>query len=160
MTTQVSSAYQQDERLPKVVVHFSVMPGATLTWRVEADSTLAVQGARLWLTRISSPYDHWLAPGDEFRLQRGERVWLSTDGDAGARVSLSCALPARRGWLGRWLGRLAGFGLARRRRDSVAEPRLDEAETLSQRRNANDPCHAGVFANSIAAHALRPFTAA
>ena len=80
-------AYQQDERLPKIVVHFSVMPGVTLTWRVEADSTLAVQGARIWLTRISSPYDHWLAPGDEFRLHRGERVWLSTDDDGRARVA-------------------------------------------------------------------------
>ena len=67
-------AYQQHERLPRVVVHFSVTPGITLTWRVEADTTLAVHGARLWLTRISSPYDHWLAPGDEFLLQGGERV--------------------------------------------------------------------------------------
>ena len=104
-------AYRQDEHLPKVVLHFSVMPGATLSWRVEADSTLAVQGARVWLTRVSSPYDHWLAPGAEFRLQRGERVWLSTDGEHAARVSLSSALPARRGMLGRWLGWLAGLSI-------------------------------------------------
>ncbi|CAE6719507.1 hypothetical protein R69658_04650 [Paraburkholderia aspalathi] len=105
------SAYQPDERLPKVVVHFSVVRGATLTWRVDADSTLSVQGARLWLTRVSSPYDHWLEPGNEFRLQRGERVWLSTDSERTARVSLSCALPARRGFVRRWLGRLAWLGL-------------------------------------------------
>jgi hypothetical protein len=103
--------HQPDERLPKVVLHFFVMPGATLTWRVDADSTLAVQGARVWLTRVSSPYDHWLAPGDEFRLQRGERVWLSTDGEFAARVSLSCALAARRGLIGRWLGRLAWLSI-------------------------------------------------
>lgn len=103
----VAYRHQQDERLPKVVVHFSVLPGATLTWRVDADSTLAVQGARVWLTRVSSPYDHWLAPGDEFRLQRGDRVWLSTDGEAAAHVSLSSLLPARRGVIGRWLGWLA-----------------------------------------------------
>jgi Protein of unknown function (DUF2917) len=102
---------QQHERLPKVVVHFSVMPGATLTWRVDADSTLAVQGARVWLTRINSPYDHWLAPGDEFRLRGGERVWLSTDGEHAARVSLSSALPVRHGVLGRWLVRLAWLSL-------------------------------------------------
>ena len=42
-------AYPDDERLPKIVVHFSVMPGVTLTWCIEADSTLAVQGARIWL---------------------------------------------------------------------------------------------------------------
>jgi hypothetical protein len=104
-------ACQQDERLPKVVVHFSVMPGATLTWRVDADSTLAVQGARLWLTRVSSPYDHWLGPGEEFRLQRGERVWLSTDGERAARVSLTSALPAKTGAFRRWLGRLAWLSL-------------------------------------------------
>jgi hypothetical protein len=103
--------YQQDERLPKVVLHFPVMPAATLTWRIEADSTLAVQGARVWLTRVSSPDDHWLAPGAEFRLQRGERVWISTDGEQAARVSLSSALPARRGIVGRWLGRLAWLSI-------------------------------------------------
>ena len=102
---------RQDERLTKVVVHFSVMPGATLSWRVNADSTLAVHGARVWLTRVSSPYDYWLAPGDEFRLQRGERVWLSTDGDHDARVSLSSVLPAGRGVIGRWLGWLAGLNI-------------------------------------------------
>ena len=104
-------AYQQDERLPKVVVHFSVMPGATLTWRVEADSTLAVKGARVWLTRIVSPYDHWIAPGHAFCLQRGERIWLSTDGERAARVSLTCALPAKGGMFKRWLTRLAGLSL-------------------------------------------------
>ncbi|MFM0339084.1 DUF2917 domain-containing protein [Paraburkholderia fungorum] len=103
--------YQQDDSLPKVVVHFSVVPGATLTWRVDAESVLRVRGARVWLTRVSSPYDHWLEPGNEFRLQRGERVWLSTDDGSGARVSLSCALPVRHGWLGRWLGRLAWSSL-------------------------------------------------
>ena len=36
-----------------------------------------MHGARVWLTRVSSPYDYWLAPGDEFRLQRGERVFLN-----------------------------------------------------------------------------------
>ncbi len=104
-------AYQQHERLPKVVVHFSVMPGATLTWRVEADSTLAVKDERLWLTRISSPYDHWLDPGQTFQLQRGERVWLSTEGECAARVSLSYALPPKVGLFRRWLGRLAWLSL-------------------------------------------------
>ncbi|RDK03173.1 DUF2917 domain-containing protein [Paraburkholderia lacunae] len=104
-------AYQQDERLPKVVVHFSVMPGATLTWRVDADSALSVQSSRVWLTRVNSPYDHWLQPGNEFRLQRGERVWLSTDGEIAAHVSLTSALPARRGLVGRWLARLAWLNL-------------------------------------------------
>ncbi|MFL9947103.1 DUF2917 domain-containing protein [Paraburkholderia agricolaris] len=105
------SACRHNEGLPKVVLHFSVAPGATLTWRVDADSTLSVQGARLWLTRVNSPYDHWLEPGNEFRLRRGERVWLSTDSERSARASLSCALPAKRGFVRRWLGWLAGLGL-------------------------------------------------
>lgn len=103
--------YQQHEPQPKVVVHFSVMPGATLTWRVEADSALVVQGARLWLTRISSPYDHWLEPGQTFELRRGERIWLSTDGEGAARVSLSCALPATNSVFRRWLRRLVWLSL-------------------------------------------------
>lgn len=105
------SACRHNEGLPKVVLHFSVAPGATLTWRVDADSTLSVQGARVWLTRVNSPYDHWLEPGNEFRLRRGERVWLSTDSERGARASLSCALPARRGFVRRWLGWLARLKL-------------------------------------------------
>ena len=105
------SAWRHNEGLPKVVLHFSVAQGATLTWRVDADSTLSVQGARVWLTRVNSPYDHWLEPGNEFRLRRGERVWLSTDSERGARASLSCALPAKRGFVRRWLGWLAGLGL-------------------------------------------------
>ncbi|WP_025599872.1 DUF2917 domain-containing protein [Burkholderia sp. WSM2230] len=103
-------AHQQNERLPKVVVHFQVAPGATLTWRVEADSTLAVQGARLWLTRISSPYDHWLVPGQTFSLQRGERIWLSTDGEHIAHVSLTYLLPVQ-GFFRRCLNRLACLSL-------------------------------------------------
>jgi hypothetical protein len=94
-----------------VVVHFSVMPGMTLTWRVEADSTLGLKGARLWLTRISSPYDHWIAPGQTFCLQRSERIWLSTDGDRAAQVSLTYALPAKGGLFKRWLMRLASLSL-------------------------------------------------
>jgi hypothetical protein len=100
-----------DERVPRMVIHFPVMPGPTLTWRVEADCTLAVRDARVWLTRISSPYDHWLSPGDEFRLQRGERVWLSTDAERAAQVSLTTALPARRGMLAAWLARFASLGI-------------------------------------------------
>lgn len=105
------AAYPHDERLPRMVVHFPVTPGPTLTWRVQADCTLAVRGARIWLTRISSPYDHWLSPGDEFRLYRGERVWLSADGDRAAHVSLTSALPTRRSVLARWFARFAWLGL-------------------------------------------------
>nr|WP_109483940.1 DUF2917 domain-containing protein [Paraburkholderia sp. C35] len=78
-----------EEHLPRVVVHFAVQPGMTMSWRVETDTELLVQGARVWLTRAASPYDHWLQIGETFRLQRGERVWVSADGDSVARISLT-----------------------------------------------------------------------
>lgn len=99
------------EHPAKIVVHFSVAPATTLTWRVDADSTLTVHGARAWITRIDFPYDYWLDPGQTLRLQRGERIWLSCEDTRIARVSLSCPLPAQRGVLSRWLGRLAWLSL-------------------------------------------------
>lgn len=74
---------------PKMVVHFGVMPGQTLSWRIAVDSDLRTDKARLWLTRSISSYDHWLVPGDVIRLVRGERVWLSTDAHIAAEVSLT-----------------------------------------------------------------------
>ena len=119
-TDDESSRYAcaQDERLPKVVVHFVVTPGATFSWRVSAATELRVHGARVWLTRINSPYDYWLMPGHAMQLKRGERVWISTDGDAPARVALSSRLPLRRGVASQWLARLAWLGLG------VIAPRL------------------------------------
>nr|WP_245763265.1 DUF2917 domain-containing protein [Paraburkholderia diazotrophica] len=100
----------QEERLPRVVVHFEVQPGATMSWRVEANTELMVQGARVWLTRAASPYDHWLQVGDTFRLQRGERVWVSTDGDTAARLSLTAHLVTSRGMLARLMKRCTSLG--------------------------------------------------
>jgi hypothetical protein len=105
------SVRQQSERLLEVAVHFPVAPGATLSWRAQADSALMAKGTGLWLTRISSPYDHWLAPGQTFRLQRGELIWLSTAGERVAHVSVTYALLARAGFIQRWLTRLTLLGL-------------------------------------------------
>ncbi|WP_043285518.1 DUF2917 domain-containing protein [Paraburkholderia oxyphila] len=86
------SALAHDDALPAVSIHFAVPVAATLTWRVRADSTLRVYGARIWLTRARSPYDHSLKPGETLRVYRGERLWLSADGDnAAARVTLTSA---------------------------------------------------------------------
>jgi hypothetical protein len=68
-----------DVALPALSIHFAVPRATTLTWRVSADGTLRVYGARIWLTRARSPYDHWLNPGDMLRVHRGERLWLSAD---------------------------------------------------------------------------------
>jgi hypothetical protein len=98
-----------DERLPKFSLHFEVQPGATLSWRVEANGELSVLRERVWLTRATSPYDHWLQPGQPLQLQRGERVWVSTDGKHAARLVLTTYPHARRGIVSRWLARLSMF---------------------------------------------------
>jgi hypothetical protein len=99
-----------DEQLPRIVVHFAVQPGATMSWRVEANTELVVQGARVWLTRAASPYDHWLQIGGTFRLQRGERVWVSTDGDTAAQISLTTHPAKSQGVLTRLLERCSSLG--------------------------------------------------
>jgi hypothetical protein len=80
-----------DGPLPAQSIHFAVPPARTLTWRLAANSTLRVFDARVWVTRIHSPYDHWVQPGETLRLARGERIWLSTDADVSARVTLTSA---------------------------------------------------------------------
>jgi len=99
-----------DEHSPRVVIHFAVQPGSTMSWRIESDTELLVQGTRIWLTRAASPYDHWLQPGDTFRLQRGERVWASVDGCGVARISLTMHPVKSRSMLGRLLERCAALG--------------------------------------------------
>ncbi|MCG5074312.1 DUF2917 domain-containing protein [Paraburkholderia tagetis] len=87
-----SGALIHDDALPALSIHFAVPATGTFTWRVRADSTLRVYGARIWLTRARSPYDHWLNPGETLRVYRGERLWLSADGEsAAARVTLTSA---------------------------------------------------------------------
>lgn len=77
-------------RLPRVVIYFAVEPATTVTWRIAADSELRVHSeAPVWLTRHRSPYDHWLQPGESIRLERGERVWLSVEGEVPAEVSIT-----------------------------------------------------------------------
>ena len=80
-----------DDPLPAQSVHFAVPPLRTLTWRVNASATLRVQAAQVWITRARSPYDHWLQPGETLRLERGERIWLSTEAALPARVSITSA---------------------------------------------------------------------
>ncbi|MFC0401197.1 DUF2917 domain-containing protein [Paraburkholderia rhizosphaerae] len=99
------------ERLPRVVVHFEVQPGATLSWRVDAHCELNVKSERVWLTRAESPYDYWVQPGYPIQLRRGERVWISTDGHVAARLLLTTYPRKQRGWLFRWFERLSLLSL-------------------------------------------------
>jgi hypothetical protein len=110
------AALWHDDALPAMSIHFAVPAAGTFTWRVRADSTLRVDGTRIWLTRARSPYDHWLDPGDLLRVYRGERLWLSTDNEsASARVTLTSAwqppfVAARRA-AARFAARLVSFPL-------------------------------------------------
>ena len=95
--------------LPEMVIRFVVQPGQTASWRVQSDSELRVGTARVWVTRIFSPYDHWLQTGDVLRLTRGERIWLSTDANIAAEISLTSAYAVERRPLFKWIERLRDF---------------------------------------------------
>jgi Protein of unknown function (DUF2917) len=91
---------------PEMVIRFIVQPGQTASWRVRSDSELRVGTARVWVTRIFSPYDYWLQTGDVLRVSRGERIWLSTDANIAAEISLTSAYAVARRPLFKWIERL------------------------------------------------------
>ncbi|WP_431824584.1 DUF2917 domain-containing protein [Burkholderia sp. F1] len=92
--------------LPRVVIHFAVAPRKTLTWRAPNDAEIRSHDAPLWLTRQTSVDDYWIQPGDVLRIPRGERIWLSTDGDRPAEASITTAYAMRGGWLRRALAQM------------------------------------------------------
>lgn len=94
---------------PEMVIRFAVLPGQTVSWRVLADSELCVANARVWVTRIFLPYDYWLQTGDVLRLKRGERIWLSTDANVLAEISLTSAYAVARRPLFKWIERLRDY---------------------------------------------------
>jgi hypothetical protein len=91
---------------PEMVIRFVVQPGYTASWRVRSDSELRVGTARVWVTRVFSPYDYWLQTGDVLRVSRGERIWLSTDANIAAEISLTSAYAVARRPLFKWIERL------------------------------------------------------
>jgi hypothetical protein len=104
-TPEVSPA--DADRLPRVVIHFEVKPGPPLSLKVGAHCELNVHSERVWLTRVGYPYDYWLQPDHSIRLQRGERIWVSADGNVAAHLSMTSYPRKRRGLLLRWLGCLS-----------------------------------------------------
>jgi hypothetical protein len=94
---------------PEMVIRFAVAPGQTVSWRVRADSELQIGNARAWVTRIFSPYDYWLQPGDVLRLARGERIWISTDSNICAEIMLVSAYAVARRPLFKWLEQLSNY---------------------------------------------------
>jgi quercetin dioxygenase-like cupin family protein len=86
-------------------------------WRVAQPLTLQVMAGQVWLTVEGDQRDYWLASGDTFELNRGERVWVSA-GQGGTRLALAFASHAAgaqgrpvfeaarrsvRNWMPRWL---------------------------------------------------------
>ena len=109
--SQLSDAHAAREtHAPRMVIHLSLLPQQTVSWRVVADSEVRAHGSRVWLTRIFSPHDYWMQAGDVIRIARGERIWLSADGDGPVEVTLSSEYVERRRLFGRrplrWLRRV------------------------------------------------------
>lgn len=98
--------------LPTLSIRFAVHPHTTVTWKITSDSTLRVCRERIWLTRARSPYDHWLGPGDAIGLARGERIWLSSDAERPAQVTLTSAWSRRRTVALAWIEWFAGWPAA------------------------------------------------
>ena len=87
---------------PKMVIHLSLVPRQTLSWRVIANCEIRADGERVWLTRIFSPYDYWLQAGDVIRIARGERIGLCADGERPAEMTLTSECLERRRTFDRW----------------------------------------------------------
>jgi Protein of unknown function (DUF2917) len=96
-------------------ITFEIEPGETVPMMIAHSTRLTVQGAAVWVTRSNDVEDYWLRPGTSLHLRRGERLWLSVEGDRAARVGfvaplartaqLRGALAALGQWLGmRWRG--------------------------------------------------------
>jgi hypothetical protein len=90
----------------RVVEYFEVQPRQTLSWRLARDAELRVDEAALWLTREGDLYDYWLLPGDVALLTRGERVWVSSDGERPLEASLTTYRSTGLTQAGRWLARI------------------------------------------------------
>jgi hypothetical protein len=73
-------------------VTFEIEPRETAAMMIEHSTRLSVEGASVWVTRSNDVEDYWLCPGDSLLLRRGERLWLSVDGDRSARVGFVAPL--------------------------------------------------------------------
>ena len=105
MRVQHHARSQGETQTSKVVTHLVLAPRQTLSWRVTADSDIQAHSPHVWLTRLFSPYDYWMKPGDVTHISRGERIWLRTHGELTADVTLTSDYAERRNVFIRWVGR-------------------------------------------------------
>ena len=89
-----------------IVLHATLAPATAASWRMTVDTEVRAHGAPVWLTRAGHLDDYWLRPGDVIPLSRGERVWLSAEGESPAHVTLTSEWCERRPLLHRWLRRV------------------------------------------------------
>ncbi|WGY71272.1 DUF2917 domain-containing protein [Burkholderia cepacia] len=93
--------------LPRVELHFTVAPRRALAWRAQHDAEIRVHDATLWITRLGSVDDYWIRTGDVLRVQRGDRIWISTDDERPAAASITTAYVMKRdAWLARALAQM------------------------------------------------------
>ena len=71
---------------------FEIEPGETIPMMIAHSTRLTVEGASVWVTRSNDVEDYWLCPGSSLHLRRGERLWLSVDGDRPARLGFVAPL--------------------------------------------------------------------
>lgn len=105
-----SSTYP-DGSIRRVVVHFELYPGQTLSWCVERNAELGTYASRVRVIWHFLPHSHWLQPGEVLRLPRGERIWVRNDGMRKVEIAVSTDPVCRRaGRYARWLSLLTEFG--------------------------------------------------
>jgi Protein of unknown function (DUF2917) len=89
----------------RAVIYVTLAPKGVAAWRMRTHTELRAHSSEVWLTREGHLDDYWLRSGDVVLLKRGERIWLSTDGDA-AQITFACQYINPRRGLRRWLGRV------------------------------------------------------
>ncbi|MEX3956490.1 DUF2917 domain-containing protein [Trinickia sp. EG282A] len=75
-------------------VTFEIERGETIPVMIAHSTRLNVEGASVWVSRSNDVEDYWVLPGSSLTLRRGERLWLSVDGDGPARVAFHGPLMA------------------------------------------------------------------
>lgn len=91
-------------------IAFEVQPGETVPLRVSRGVALTIDGERVWITRSADEHDYWIAPGESLVLRPGELMWLSTDGDQPAQVTVTLRPGSLQRVASWWARMLSGGG--------------------------------------------------
>ncbi|MGS0896508.1 DUF2917 domain-containing protein [Burkholderia stagnalis] len=81
-------------------ITFEIPPGETVPLKVRRSTRLIVQCGPVWATRSNDVDDYFLADGETLKLRRGERLWLSVDGNESACVAFAVSRPPKEVALG------------------------------------------------------------